>query len=50
MKLDFALLFYIFAVFFSFISLASGDLMPLAIGLIMSVMGMLIERKQNDVA
>jgi hypothetical protein len=45
MKPDFALLFWIFSIMFSIWSLATGELMPLAIGLLFSILGMLIERR-----
>lgn len=48
MKPDFALLFWILTVLFSMWSLATGDLMPLAIGLQTAVIGILIERKAKN--
>jgi hypothetical protein len=45
MKPDFALLFWILSVMFSFWSLGTGELMPLAIGLLFAIVGILIERR-----
>jgi len=47
MKPDFALLFWVLTVLFSFSSLATGELLPLAIGLNSAIIGLLIERKMK---
>jgi hypothetical protein len=47
MKPDFALLFWVLAILFSFWSLATGELLPLAVGLNSAIIGLLIERKMK---